>query len=163
MIFLRKNNGNWVICISFLIAFLLTAMPLPHWINDWQPVWVLMVLVYWCMALPARIGLGIGWFAGLLLDVLQGVLLGQNALALVCIVYFVIRTHKRIRMFPLVQQSCLVGFMVIFYLLMVLWIRALTGITASSWNYWLPVVSSIILWPWLFIILRNMRRYYRIA
>ena len=160
---LNKNTGGWILFISLLIAFLLTALPLPHWVDDWRPAWVAMVLIYWCMALPERIGIGIAWCLGLLLDVQQGALLGQNALGLALIAYFVIQIHKRFRLFPLVQQSCLVGFIIIFYLLISSWVRGIMGIPPQTWTYWMPAISSMVLWPWLFVILRDIRRQYNVT
>ena len=160
---LNKNTGRWILFISLLIAFLLTALPLPHWADDWRPAWVAMVLIYWCMALPERIGIGIAWCLGLLLDVQQGALLGQNALGLALIAYFVIQIHKRFRLFPLVQQSCLVGFIIIFYLLISSWVTGIMGIPPKTWTYWMPAISSMVLWPWLFVILRDIRRQYNVT
>lgn len=160
---LNKNTGGWILFISLLIAFLLTALPLPHWADDWRPAWVAMVLIYWCMALPERIGIGIAWCLGLLLDVQQGALLGQNALGLALIAYFVIQIHKRFRIFPLVQQSCLVGFIIIFYLLISSWVTGIMGIPPKTWTYWMPAISSMVLWPWLFVILRDIRRQYNVT
>lgn len=160
---LNKNTGGWILFISLLIAFLLTALPLPHWADDWRPAWVAMVLIYWCMALPERIGIGIAWCMGLLLDVQQGALLGQNALGLALIAYFVIQIHKRFRIFPLVQQSCLVGFIIIFYLLISSWVTGIMGIPPKTWTYWMPAISSMVLWPWLFVILRDIRRQYNVT
>ncbi|MCH8261465.1 MAG: rod shape-determining protein MreD [Gammaproteobacteria bacterium] len=160
---LNKNTGGWILFISLLIAFLLTALPLPHWADDWRPAWVAMVLIYWCMALPERIGIGIAWCMGLLLDVQQGALLGQNALGLALIAYFVIQIHKRFRLFPLVQQSCLVGFIIIFYLLISSWVTGIMGIPPKTWTYWMPAISSMVLWPWLFVILRDIRRQYNVT
>jgi len=160
---LNKNTGGWILFISLLIAFLLTALPLPHWADDWRPAWVAMVLIYWCMALPERIGISIAWCMGLLLDVQQGALLGQNALGLALIAYFVIQIHKRFRLFPLVQQSCLVGFIIIFYLLISSWVTGIMGIPPKTWTYWMPAISSMVLWPWLFVILRDIRRQYNVT
>ena len=160
---LNKNTGGRILLISLLIAFLLTALPLPHWANDWRPAWVAMVLIYWCMALPERIGIGIAWCLGLLLDVQQGALLGQNALGLAMIAYFVIQIHKRFRLFPLVQQSCLVGFIIIFYLLISSWVTGIMGIPPKTWTYWMPAISSMVLWPWLFVILRDIRRLHNVT
>lgn len=160
---LNKNTGGWIIFISLLLAFLLTALPLPDWANHWRPAWVAMVLIYWCMALPNRVGIGIAWCLGLLLDVQQGALLGQNALGLALIAYFIIQIHKRFRIFPLVQQSSLIGFIIIFYLLIASWINGIMGIPPKSWVYWMPAFTSMVLWPWLFVILRDMRRKYHVS
>ena len=85
---LHRRHGTWVIVASFLLAYALTALPLPEWAELWRPAWGALVLMYWCMAVPQRVGVAIGFFAGLGLDVLQGTLHGQHALAM-CIVAFV--------------------------------------------------------------------------
>ncbi len=160
---LNKNTGGWIIFISLFIAFLLTALPLPPWADYWRPAWVAMVLIYWCMAVPNRVGIGIAWCLGLLLDVQQGTLLGQNALGLALIAYFMIQIHKRFRLFPLAQQSCLIGFMIIFYLLIASWVNGIMGIPPKSWVYWMPAFTSMFLWPWMFVILRDIRRKYHVS
>lgn len=157
-----EHHGGLIIVLSFLAAMLLTAMPLPEWASNWRPAWVAMVLFYWCMALPNRIGIGVGWTMGLLLDVMQGTLLGQNALGLAILAYFVIKSHQRIRMFPLLQQAFVVCFMVLIYLLLSLWVRGIMGVPPESWTYWMPALTSMILWPWFFIILRDIRRRYQV-
>ena len=68
--------------MSFVVSLMLTALPMPEWASLWRPAWVALVLIYWCMALPARSGVLVGWSVGLLLDVMTGTLLGQHALAL---------------------------------------------------------------------------------
>jgi len=158
-----EHHGGWIICFSFIAALMLTAMPLPEWATNWRPAWVAMVLVYWCMALPDRIGIGLGWSMGLLLDVLQGTLLGQNALGLAVLAYFIIKSHQRIRMFPLTQQAFLICLLVSLYLFLSLWVRGIMGIPPDSWTYWMPAFTSMLLWPWLFIILRDIRRRYHVS
>ena len=51
-----KPHRIWVVALSFVAAFMLTAIPLPEWALPWRPAWIAMVLVYWCMALPQRVG-----------------------------------------------------------------------------------------------------------
>lgn len=158
-----RHHGGGVIIISFIVALMLTAMPLPDWAISWRPAWVAMVLIYWCMALPQRVGIGVGWSMGILLDVLQGTLFGQNALGLALLAYFTLKFHQRVRMFPLTQQALLVCLLVVIYQLLSLWVRGIMGIPPQSWTYWMPAFSSMILWPWLFIILRDIRRRYHVS
>ncbi len=162
MIYMKKHHGGWVIITSFILAFMLTAMPLPEWALNWRPAWVAMVLIYWCMALPERVGIGIGWMLGLLLDVQQGTVLGQNAMGLVIIAYITLISYQRIRVFPLTQQALLVCCYVLLFQLVVLWIKGIMGLPPQHWTFWMPAFSSMLLWPWLFIILRDMRRKYRV-
>jgi len=144
--------------MSFIIALMLTAMPLPEWAVNWRPAWVAMVLVYWCMALPERIGIGTAWMLGLVLDVQTGALLGQNALGLTVIAYLTTRMHQRIRVFPLMQQAVLVCMYLLLFQFFTLWIRGIMGVSPQHWSFWMPAITSMLLWPWLFIILRDIRR-----
>ena len=140
----------------------LTAMPLPEWALNWRPAWVTIVLIYWCMAIPQRVSIGIGWTLGLLLDVQQGTVFGQNAIALTIIAWIIVKLHQRIRVFPLVQQALLVCVLLLLAQLFTLWIRTMMGFPAQHWTYWAPAFTSMVIWPWLFIILRDVRRKFHV-
>lgn len=158
----RAHNGGVVIVLSFIIAYMLTAMPLPEWALNWRPAWVSIVLIYWCMALPERVSIGIAWGLGLLLDVQQGTVFGQNAIVLTIIAYSITREHKRIRVFPLTQQAFFVCGLLLVTQLFTLWIRGMMGFHPQHWTYWAPPFTSMIIWPWLFIILRDVRRKFHV-
>ena len=103
-----------------------------------------------------------GWLAGLMMDVANGALLGQNALALAVVAYLALRLHQRIRLFPLWQQSVSILLLVTLHLMLVLWIKGAVGQSAETWAYWLPALTSMLAWPLVFIILRGLRRNYRV-
>ena len=159
----NKANSHWIIPASFAVAFMLTALPLPEWAVQWRPCWIAMVLIYWCMALPSRVGIGIAWMLGLLLDVQQGTVLGQNALGFSVIAFMTLRFHQRIRVFPLAQQAIVVCSYLFLFQFLTLWIRGMMGVPPQQWTFWMPAVSSMLLWPWLFIILRDLRRKYQVS
>ena len=153
------HRRGWIIAASFLIAFMLTAMPLPNWADPWRPAWVAMVLIYWCLALPNRVGVFVGFCLGLLLDVLVGAKLGQNALGLCVIAFIAVSNHHRIRVFPLGQQALIVGLLILLYEALMHLVRVVFNATGVSLlGLYLPVIPSMVLWPWLFIILRDVRR-----
>jgi rod shape-determining protein MreD len=158
----QGHNGGAVIIISFVIAYMLMAMPLPAWAINWRPAWVAIVLIYWCLALPERVSIGIAWVSGLFLDVQQGTVFGQNAMALTVVAYVIIVLHKRIRVFPLAQQAMLVCLLLLISQLLSLWIRAMMGFPPQHWTYWMPAFTSMIIWPWLFIVLRDARRKFHV-
>ena len=159
----KSKKGNGIIAMSFIIAIMLTALPLPDWAVNWRPDWVAVVLIYWCMAVPDRIGIFIAWFLGLLLDVQQGNALGQNALSMILIAFLTINSYQRMRAYPLLQQAVLVCFYLLLYKLVMLLILVYLGLNKSDWTYWMPAITSMLLWPWLFIILRDVRRKHRIS
>ena len=158
-----KPNRIWVIALSFLAAFMFTATPLPEWALPWRPAWIAMVLVYWCMALPERVGVLTGWVIGLILDVMHGSILGQHAFGLAFVAYVVLQYHQRLRIFRLVQQALIIGSIVFLYLLVMLWLYNLLGSVRYSFSYLFGAVSTGVLWPWVYIVLRDIRRRARVA
>lgn len=158
----ERHHGGAVIVASFIVAFMLTAMPLPEWAVNWRPAWVAMALIYWCIALPDRVGIGIAWVLGLLLDVQQGTLFGQNALGLTIIAFISLKSHQRMRMFPLPQQAMLIGAYVLLLQFLTLWIRGIMGVPPEHWTFWMPAFTSLLLWPWVFIVMRDLRRTYHV-
>jgi len=159
---LVKHQGGIIIFTTFVVALLLTIAPLPDWGEAIRPEWVAMVLIYWCIALPDRIGVGTGWVVGIALDVAHGALLGQNAFTLSFVAYLALRLHQRMRLFPPWQQALSVLLLVAIYQILTLWIKGVVGQSFHGWGYWLHSVTSMLLWPFVFVILRSLRRYYRV-
>lgn len=157
------HRGAPVIVLSVVAAFVLTALPLPAWASDWRPAWVALVLIYWCIAVPTRVGVGVGWCLGLFLDVLLGTLLGQHALGLAVVAYITQRLNQRVRVLPIWQQGISIFALVFFYQALMLWIHGMLGKPVQLSSYWAVPLTSMLLWPWIFIVLRDMRRRYRVS
>ena len=156
----RSHRGRWVITATFVFALLLAALPMPEVAVTWRPAWVALVLFYWCMAVPERVGVAVGWTAGLLLDVMTGTLLGQHALGLSVVAYVAHRTHRRVRVLPLWRQGITVFGVVFLYQMLVLWSNGIRGIPVMESAYWTSPLVSMFLWPWVFVVLRVIRRRY---
>ena len=155
----QRNNATWVVYLTFVVASLLAVVPFPEWAMNYRPQWVAMVLIYWAMALPYRVGIGFAWVAGLLVDILDGSLLGLNAVALAIIAYITLSLHQRLRMFSSLQQSAVVQAMTGLYLMMTHWMKiAADQAVTSDLLFLLGALSSAFLWPWVFVLLRQMRR-----
>jgi len=158
-----KKQGGKVVFATFVLAMLLTIMPLPEWLRPYRPEWVALVLIYWCIATPIKVNIGVAWIAGLCMDVLTGTLLGQHALALAVIAFVAVKLHKQIRVYPLWQQALSVFTMIALGQLLIVWIKGIAGESPQTWVYWAPSITSAFIWPWVFVFLRNLRRSYRIA
>jgi rod shape-determining protein MreD len=158
----ERHQSGWVIVTSFVLALMLSIVPLPVWAVEWRPDWVAMVLIYWCIATPQRVSVATGWTVGLVQDVLSNVLLGQHALSLSIVAYFSVQMHRQVRIFPVWQQAMFVALLIVGSRFPELWIRGMLNYPSVGWAFALPAVTSLILWPWLFILLRDLRRYYRV-
>lgn len=143
---------------SFAVAILLSVMPGPGWAEPFRPDWVGLVLIYWCMATPQRVGVGTGWLIGFVQDVLFGSLLGSHAIAKALIAFITLKLHLQLRMFPRWQQAAAVLVLLVLSQLLVLWIRGLAGTAPDTFIYWTPSIVGMLVWPWLFVILRDVRR-----
>jgi len=151
------RNG-WVILLTFLLALMLSAIPLPEYVEWGRPQWVALTLIYWVAALPHRIGPWHAWVLGLLLDILQGSLLGVHALSLAVIAYVMQLLHRRFRMYPLWQQALLVLVLIGTYQMALQWAQSLAATGSNSLLFLLPSLISTLIWPWLFVMLRSVRR-----
>jgi rod shape-determining protein MreD len=147
-----------VASLTIFVAFMLTIIPLPDWAIEFRPDWVTLVLVYWAMALPARVGVTTAWLAGLMLDVSHGAILGQNALGLVLVIFIVHIQHQRLRVASLIQQAIVIFFLLLLKQLIVLWVSGIVGHAPDTWLFFMPCVSGALLWPWIYIIMRDLRR-----
>jgi rod shape-determining protein MreD len=159
----ETRAGYIAIALSFLVALMLTALPMPAWAALWRPAWVALVLIYWCMAAPSYTGVIMGWTLGLFLDVLAGTLLGQHALALAVVAFVAHRFHRQVRVLPIWQQSVSVFGLVFLYQALILWITGIQGLPVLASAYWSAPLVSMLLWPWIFIVLRDVRRRYQVA
>ena len=151
------------ILATLLIAMALAILPMPAWAIWFRPAWVLMVLIYWGMSVPHRVSVGVAWFTGLVVDLMSGTVLGEHALAYTVVIYLVGRLHMRLRLYPLTQQALTVFMLVLLYQLIIFIIQGFVGEAPSHYLYWMAALSSMLLWPWLYIILRDYRRWLHIA
>jgi rod shape-determining protein MreD len=145
-------------------SLMLVLLPLPEWAHAFRPDWVTLFMIYWAMAMPEFVGLITAWLFGLLLDVAQGTILGQHAMGLVLVIWVVQMTYLRLRVASLLQQSLIIFVLLLAKLLLTLWVSGLVGQAPENiLLYLLPSISGALIWPWLFIVLRDIRRRYTLT
>jgi rod shape-determining protein MreD len=148
--------GYGLVLASLVIGLILTILPMPHWAAELRPQWVAMTLIFWSLTQPERVGVFWAFGTGVLLDVVSGTVLGQNALALSVVVYLAIELHQRIRIFPLWQQAVSVWVLLLVERLLTVWILGATGAPTPTLWYWVPTFFGLFLWPWLSSLLRDL-------
>ena len=159
---LARHQGGSIILLTFIMALLLTIIPLPDWARYVRPDWVCLVLIYWCLALPERVGVITGWFTGLLLDLLSGTLLGQHALSLTIVAWLTLKLHQRVRLFPVWQQALTVLILLVLNQLLSLWVSRIIGRPGVPFYYWAPSLAGMLIWPPVYSILRRLRLAFRV-
>jgi rod shape-determining protein MreD len=144
--------------LTLIGAFMLAIVPLPDWAVQYRPDWVTLVLIYWAMAMPTKVGVTAAWFSGLLLDVSYGTLMGQHAVGMVLVVYVIHMQHQRLRVASLLQQAIVIFFLLLLKQLLILWVDGMLGRAPGSWQYFMPTLTGTLLWPWTYLVLRDLRR-----
>ncbi|GMM71519.1 rod shape-determining protein MreD [Alteromonas gracilis] len=158
---MRKRN--LVIWLSILVALVLQIVPLPSQVDVYRPDWVLVVLAYWSMALPHRVNVGVAFLTGVAMDVLVGTTLGIHSLGLSLSVYILAANYQRLRNYSVWQQAIIIGLMSSLYHLMTFWVQHLLTDIYFQVDYLWPVLTSMVLWPWVFWLLRRTRRQFSIS
>ncbi len=144
---------------TLIIAMCLRIVPLPESLAVLNPDWVLLVLVYWSMAIPERVGISYAWGFGILTDVLMGRLFGQYALAYSLIIYLILYLHRQLRQFPLAQQSVVIFGCLLISQSLLFWFENLKAPAQLHGTFWLPVLSGTASWFIVYHIMRVIRRW----
>lgn len=155
-------RNSLLIALSILAALLLSIMPMPSPLDLGRPMWLAMVLAYWVMALPHRVGLLTAWVSGLATDVLYGELCGQHALVMTLVAWLVLLLHQRIRRFPLWQQSLVMLPVLGIAQMVLLWLNSLSGNRPPTLLFLMPALVSVFLWPWVSSVLSVLRKRFHV-
>jgi rod shape-determining protein MreD len=113
----------------------------------WMPDMLAVVLVFWTVHQPLRISIGGAFFFGLLMDVHQGGLLGQHAMAYTVLSFFAITVHRRLLWFSVASQAAQVFPLFALAHAVELTVRMLNGGTFPGWLMFLAPVAEALLWP----------------
>lgn len=153
----RVRLQNWIFSGSLIAAFLLQLMPLPPGAEPFKPYWLGLVVVYWAIEAPERMGLGLAFALGLVGDLLVGELLGEQAMRLVVLAFIVLRFRSRLRFFPLGQQTLAVLALLLNDRVVTLMIRGFSGEAMPPGAFWIAPLIGTLAWPMLYVALDNLR------
>lgn len=151
----RASQG-WAFWIGVALSLLLMLMPLPAAIQPLKPYWPALVLAYWCLESNDRIGVGTAFGVGLAADLLNGALLGDQALRLAVLVFIVLRFRSRLRFFPMWQQALAVGLLLLNNHVLQALIRAFAGDAPMPALSWLAPAVGALVWPFVFLLLDDV-------
>lgn len=147
-----------VLVAIFVVAFVLEIMPWPADFKGFRPTWVVLVLIYWALALPNKVSVGTAFVAGIVWDLILGSILGVHALVLSIGIYFVAKYHLILRNLSLWLQSLLVIVYIILIRFMIFFIEWVLHSAEFNGQELIGALISGILWPWIFLLMRHIRR-----
>lgn len=134
---------------TFVAALLVNLLPWSGWWIFVKPDFVALVVLYWCIQQPRKVGFASAWLLGLVMDVAEGSLFGQHALAYSVLAFAGIVLHRRVLMFTMRDQILHVVVLLLMNDLIVLGVRMFAGAAFPGWRYFAGSLIAAALWPML--------------
>ncbi|HEY8682789.1 MAG TPA: rod shape-determining protein MreD [Rhodanobacter sp.] len=153
----RQRLTLWWFIGTLVFALLSMLVPLPGVLEPFKPYWPALILLYWTLESEDRVTLGLAFVIGLGADLLNGVVLGEQALRLCALVFIVIRFRSRLRFFPMWQQTLAVLALLLNDRILLLVVRVLAGASLPPASWWISPFVGAALWPFLFLLLDDLR------
>jgi len=142
------------IALTLTVALLLNLLP---WSGYWlwvKPDFVALVVLYWCIEQPRKMGFVAAWLLGMFMDVADGTLFGQHALAYTILAYAGIVLHRRVRMFAVTPQALHIIPLLLLNDLIIVSVRIVGGADFPGWQYFIGSFVAGALWPPLGVLLK---------
>lgn len=155
-------KSKLVIWCSFLIALILQTIPWPGILEILRPSWLLLVTCYWVLALPHRVNVGTALIVGLLWDLLLGSTLGIRGMMMSIVIYLVALNFLVLRNMALWQQAVVIALLsMLLDILIFCGEYLIRDVTFNPLLLWSALINCI-LWPWLFLLMRRVRRHWHV-
>ncbi|MBF0752046.1 MULTISPECIES: rod shape-determining protein MreD [unclassified Pasteurella] len=146
------------ILFFFIIALVMELAPWPIGFQAFKPAWLILVLTYWVLAIPNKINIGLAFLAGVIWDLVLGSTLGIHALVLSIVFYFIAKNHLILRNLSLWFQSLLIIIFVFVIRFLIFLVELFLHSATFNWQEIFGAIASGILWPWVFLLMRKIRR-----
>jgi rod shape-determining protein MreD len=148
----------WFVLLTLIAGLMGNVIPASGVALVVKPDFLALMLLYWCIQEPRRIGVGIAWCLGLLMDVADATVLGQHALAYAVLAYAAEFFRRRVLRFPLWQQAAHVAVLLLFCAGLVLLVRVVGGAPLPRWSYAVGPLAGALLWPAVTVLLQWPQR-----
>jgi len=150
-----------IILLSILLGLILTQMFLPF--GYVAPEWLLLINVYWAIALPTNKKLILAFISGYFVDILYGQVLGLTSLTYVIFIYIILKLYNSLRYMTVTQQMVVISFFILIKQHFFVWSNSVIGINSEYFDLMISTVISGILWLPTYYILRTIRRRFQIS
>ncbi|MCW8038914.1 rod shape-determining protein MreD [Acinetobacter entericus] len=152
-----SRDPLFAIIISVIMASALMVYPLSYELSGWRPLFMLMITLFWVLCQPTWCGVWFAFGTGLFVDLLVDAPLGMNALSFVLIT-FIARFLTRERRILTFSNLWVISSIAILAHLFFIWIaQVMSGVHFSFARHWQPLLSSVLVWPVIYYLLKKWR------
>ena len=152
----RIHLGHRYFVGTLLLALLVMLLPLPHVLEPFKPYWPALVLFYWILERGDYVHLGMVFTMGLSADLLNGIVLGEQALRLTVLTFITLHFRAQLRFFPIGQQMLAIWALLMSDRVMELGVCIWIGDALPPLTWWAAPLTGVLLWPPLFLLLDRL-------
>ena len=150
-----------MILLSMFLGLILTLLLLP--LGYMAPEWLLLINIYWAIALPTNNKLLLAFVSGYFVDILYGQILGITSLTFVIFIYIILRLYNSLRYMTITQQMIVITFFILIKQHLFIWLNSVVGVDSEYYDLMISTFISGILWPPIYYMLRYFRRKFQIS
>lgn len=143
--------------LSIALAFFIMIIPMAEWLAALRPFVLALVMMFWILETPRKMGLGRVFLIGLLLDLASFAMLGEHAFRLLLMAGVVHQLRNQFRFYPIWQQSLFMLAILYVDLVVLSGLRLIQGLPQPAIETWISPVLAFLIWPWLYMFLDNLR------
>lgn len=152
-----RRDTPWLRWLSISMAFFVMIIPMSEWLAGLRPFVLAMVMLYWILETPQKMRFGRVFLIGLALDLAGISTLGEHALRLLIIAGIIHQVRNQFRFYPIWQQSLFVMALLYMDQLVLSVLKLLQGLPQQSFEAWVSPALAFLIWPWLYMLMDNMR------
>lgn len=152
-----RRDTPWLRWLSISLAFFVMIIPMSEWLAGLRPFVLAMVMLFWILETPQKMRFGRVFLIGLALDLAGISTLGEHALRLLIIAAIIHQVRNQFRFYPIWQQSLFVMALLYMDQLVLSVLKLLQGLPQQSFEAWVSPALAFLIWPWLYMLMDNMR------
>ena len=141
------------------LLLLLTTLPIGYY----APEWLLLINVYWAIAIPSNNKLFLAFLSGFLVDIAFAQILGVTSLLYVIFVYIILKLYNSLRYMTVTQQMVVLLFFIIIKQHIFIWINYILSIDSNYLSLITSAFITSIIWPTTYYLLRFIRRKFQVS
>jgi len=141
------------------LLLLLTTLPIGYY----APEWLLLINVYWAIAIPSNNKLFLAFLSGFLVDIAFAQILGVTSLLYVIFVYIILKLYNSLRYMTVTQQMVVILFFILIKQHIFIWLNYILSIESNYWSLIISAFITAIIWPITYYILRFIRRKFQVS
>ena len=141
------------------LLLLLTTLPIGYY----APEWLLLINIYWAIAIPSNNKLFLAFLSGFLVDIAFAQILGVTSLLYVIFIYIMLKLYNSLRYMTVTQQMVVILFFILIKQHIFIWLNYILSIESNYWSLIISAFITSIIWPVTYYVLRFIRRKFQVS